>query len=303
MRVRLFALTAACALLVGCGSSRDAVSSNPHAARPAQPHPFKVDKRHSLYRARIFTSQLRGAAHLPMHVDGPDGTREDIRADEDGRVCLIVPEVNAESGTVLPAITLDWSGIDEVRPAETTRFAKDDIVHQLGSVPGFLVAPDVVTGTDRDRPISLGLLQSQDWRGGQDDAATCHLIENGHDRIVENAAIPGGGPATAKSYAPRDVAILTTARALARQTATRVDACFTKARSYVRCGRGGGQRWRKVPGGLIRSPITEVRADGYRVFTETTAGTYTVERTFKGAPRTESCRAIRVSSCPPGLAP
>ena len=74
---------------------------------------------------------MRGAARIPVHVDGTDGTSVDITADDDGRLCLIVPEINSEAGTASPRIIADWSAVAAVRPAETTRFAHDEAAQRL----------------------------------------------------------------------------------------------------------------------------------------------------------------------------
>jgi hypothetical protein len=166
-----------------------------------------------------------------------------------------------------------------------------------------MVAPDTVTGDQRDRPISLGVLQSQDWRGGQDDAATCHMIEHGHDTMVGNDAIPGGGPVTAESYGDHDVALLTAARALARRSADQIDACFHRSHAYSACRRVVRRKHIALPGGFVDGPGTFLGQDGYTVEVVSNAGTYRVGRNYRGAPRSESCAAIRVTTCPPGLAP
>lgn len=92
------AIAAIAAVIAGCGS-QDA-----ELAKTSQPA-----GKHDIYRARLFTTELRGAARIPVHVDGTDGTSVDITADDDGRLCLTVPEINA--GTGAPGRTTRCSAI------------------------------------------------------------------------------------------------------------------------------------------------------------------------------------------------
>jgi hypothetical protein len=303
MLVQRLTLAAVAVLLAGCGAQEPTASSPGPKRQPTWPHARGVDGAHYRYRARLFTPELRGAADIPLHVDGPDGSRVDLRADTDGRFCLIVPAVNTEAGSAEPRITVDWSGIDQARPSEETRFAHDAIRGRLAASPGFIVTPDTITGTERDRPVSIGIPQSEDWRGGQDDAARCHVVERGRDTVVANAEMDGAGPVTAERHAPGAEAQLTAARALARAAADELDACYRRRRAYLGCDRGLHTQQRRVGGGLVMGPSVLLNRYGYQVSFGGPAGTYSVSSGVPAQKRTERCQDARVVTCPPGLAP
>ena len=127
----------------------------------------------------------------------------------------------------------------------------------------------------------------------------CHQIEHGHDRLVRNAATA----ITSHSYGPHDAALLTAARAMARNAADVIDACYRDTHDYRACAKRVRPGYRTLPGGFVNGPTVQLDNAGYRVTSASNAGTYVVFREGDGAQRTDYCAAIRVTTCPPGLAP